>query len=109
MIILSISICLRCQNGGEPASSVKRITPHAQLIDRHVNKSKRELENKNEVNTQDHALQLYGDECWRCNVVNVCNKRKDLQIDFLAIAGVHFIHGTFQYFRSQITRRPTKL
>lgn len=31
MIFLSITICLRCQNGGQPTSSVNIITPQAHL------------------------------------------------------------------------------
>lgn len=31
MMLRSITICLRCQNGGQPTSSVNMMTPQAQL------------------------------------------------------------------------------
>lgn len=34
MILRSITICLRCQKGGQPTSNVNIITPHAHLNDK---------------------------------------------------------------------------
>lgn len=40
--------------------------------------------------------------------MNITDLRKDLQINFFAIAWVRFVHWTFQYFWGQIARCPTK-
>lgn len=56
MIFLSITICFRCQNGGQPTNNVNIITPHAHLILKKPNKTfhKYEIQCRTHINRK-HA------------------------------------------------------
>lgn len=76
MIMRNIRIWRRCQNGGEPARSVNKMTPQAQL-------GKRPKSGRTRYWANDTTQRKAGET-------------RNSQIDLLAVAWVGFIHGAFK-------------
>lgn len=107
MIILNISICLRCQKGGEPASSVYMMTPVLHLAS---GEQRRETGGRAVAPTPSpfpsQVLPVRGAPL-SLRVTSLPPTHSHVHL--LPIAGVVIVHGALDDLRGQVTGGPTDL
>ena len=106
MIILNISICLRCQKGGEPASRVYMMTPVLHLAPGGGEEGRRASWSSHRALLPSQVIPAVGASL-SLRVTSLPPTHSHVHL--LPIARVVIIHGALNDLRGQVTGRPTDL